>query len=57
MDGRVQIIKLLIMKLSQVFCYFNPLRSKYSPQHPVLEQPRVRRQVSHPHKTTGKIVL
>jgi hypothetical protein len=33
---RVQIIRLLIMQLSLVSCYFLPLRLTYSPQHCVL---------------------
>jgi hypothetical protein len=41
--------------------YFIPLKSKYSPQHPVLKHPQtpliVRDQVSDPYKTTGRIVL
>jgi hypothetical protein len=38
-------------------CHFLPLRSKYSPQYPVLKHPQlcsspgVRDQVSHPCKT------
>jgi len=39
------------------------LRSKYLPRHPILKQPQllfslnVSDQVSHPHKTTGKIIF
>jgi hypothetical protein len=36
---RVQIAKLLIMQLSPPSQHFIPLRSKYSPQHPVLKHP------------------
>ena len=36
----VQIIKLLITEFSPLPCYFVPVRSKYSPQHPVLKHPR-----------------
>ena len=44
-------------------CYLVPLRPKYSPQHPVLKYPQptfllsVSDQVSHPYKTTGKIIV
>jgi hypothetical protein len=41
--------------------YFNPLRSKYSPQHPVLTHPEsmlnVRDQVSLPYKTYGRVMV
>jgi hypothetical protein len=46
-------MKLLIMQFSPTSCNFIPLRSKYSPQHPVLKHPslcsslNVRDQVSH----------
>jgi len=39
-----------------------PLRHKYLPQHPIPEKPRpisslrVQDKVSHPYKTTGKII-
>jgi hypothetical protein len=33
---RVQIMKLFIMHFSPTSCHLTPLRSKYSPQHPVL---------------------
>jgi hypothetical protein len=33
-------MKLLIMQFSPVPCYFMPLGSKYSPQHPVLTYPQ-----------------
>ena len=36
----VQIIKLLIVQFSPLPCYLVPLRSKYSPQHPVLKHPQ-----------------
>jgi len=35
----VQIIKVLIMSLSPLTCYFLPLRSKYPPQHPIPKHP------------------
>jgi hypothetical protein len=43
-------------------CHFLPLRSKYSPQHPVLEQSPLpslsaRDKVPHPYKTVGKITV
>jgi hypothetical protein len=37
---RVQVMKLLIMQFSPTSCHFIPLRSKYSPQHPVLKHPQ-----------------
>jgi hypothetical protein len=36
----VQIMKLPIVQLSPFSYYFIPLRSKYSPQHPVLKHPQ-----------------
>jgi hypothetical protein len=36
---RVQVMKLLIMLFSPTSCHFNPLRSNYSHQHPVLTHP------------------
>ena len=38
----VQIIKLLIMQFSPLPCYLVPLRSKYSPQHPIHKHPQPR---------------
>jgi hypothetical protein len=29
------------MQSSPAFCYFLPLRSKYSPQHPVFKYPQI----------------
>ena len=43
--------------------YLVPPRSKYSPQHHVLQHPQLpflpqgQDQVSHPYKTTGKIII
>jgi hypothetical protein len=60
---RVQVTKLLAMQISPMSSHFIPLRSKYSPQHPVLKHPSLcsylsdRDQVSHPHRTTGKIIM
>jgi hypothetical protein len=59
----VQIIKLLIMQFSRPPCQFIPLRSKYSPLHPVLNTLSlcssfdVRDQVSHAYRITGKIIV
>jgi hypothetical protein len=52
-------MELLIMQFSLTPYYFIPLQSKYSPQHPDLEYHslNVRGQVSHPYKTTGKIIV
>jgi hypothetical protein len=35
-------MKLLIMQVSPTCCHLIPLRSKYSPQHPVLKHPQPR---------------
>jgi len=60
----VQIIKLLIMYFSQPNCYLVSLSPRYAPQHPILKHPQrlrsslnVSDQVSHPYKTTGKIIV
>ena len=59
----VQIIKLLITYFSSFPRHLVPLKSKYSPQHPILKQhqprffPNVSDQVSHPYKTKGKITV
>jgi hypothetical protein len=45
----------VIMHSSQATPYFLLLRSTYSPQHPLLIN--VRGQISHPDKTTGKIIV
>jgi hypothetical protein len=51
------------MQLSPFLCYFIPLRSKYSPQHPVLKHPQSIRfpQCQRPSlrstKTTGRIMV
>jgi hypothetical protein len=51
------------MQFSRTSCHLIPLRSKYSPQHPVLKHLslysslNVRDQVSHPYRTTGKIIV
>jgi len=39
--------------------YLDPLRPKYSPQHPILKRSSLNMsdQVSHPYKTTGKIIV
>jgi hypothetical protein len=56
-------MKLLVMQLSSTPCHLIPLRSKYSPQHPVLKHPQsmflrsVRHQVSHPHRLTRGILV
>jgi hypothetical protein len=51
------------MQSSPFPSYLIPLRSKYSPQHPILETLSVRSslnvsdQVSHPYKTASKIIV
>jgi hypothetical protein len=37
---RVQIMELLITRFYLASCHFIPLRSKYSPKHPVLKHPQ-----------------
>jgi hypothetical protein len=50
------------MQFSSASCHFIPLRSKYSPQHPVHKHPQslfalnVRDRVSHPYRTAGRII-
>jgi len=58
----LQVMKLLIMQSSPAFHHFLPLRHKYSPWHLVVKRLQwfslgVRDKVSHPYKTTGKIVV
>jgi hypothetical protein len=59
----VQVMKFLLMQCSPLSCCLVPLRHKYPSQHPILEHPQslfslsVKDQVSHPYKTTGKIIL
>ena len=36
----VQILKLLTMQFSPVFCNFHPVRPKHLSQHPVIDQPQ-----------------
>jgi hypothetical protein len=55
-------MKLLIMQVSPTSGLVIPLWSKYTPQHPVLTLSlctslNVRYQVSHPNRTTGKIII
>jgi hypothetical protein len=48
------------MQSSPLPCYLVPLRSKYPPQYPILDLDsylNVSDQVSHPYKTTGKIIV
>jgi hypothetical protein len=59
---RVQVMKLFVTQFSLSSYHFISLRSKYSPQHPVLKRPKpvflpkVRDEVSHPFKATDKII-
>ena len=58
----VHFIKVLIMSFSPLPYYLVLFKPKYSPQHPILKhlQPmflNVSDQVSHPYKTTGKIIF
>jgi len=58
-----EIVKPLIMKFAQSSCYLLPLRTKYVPQHMLLNtlclcsSLRVRHHVSGPHETAGKIYV
>jgi hypothetical protein len=51
------------LQLSRSFSHFLPVRSKHSPQHPVLKHPQsmsllnVKNQVWHPHKIISKITV
>jgi hypothetical protein len=60
---RVQIMKLLIMQFSPTSFHVILLHAKYSPQHSVLKHHEyifslnITDQVSHPYRTTGKIIL
>jgi hypothetical protein len=42
----IQVMKALIMQFSPTSCPLIPLRSKYSPQHPVLKEPGYRTRYS-----------
>jgi len=52
-------MKHLIMQTSPSSCYFLPLRSKYSPRHPVLKHLKsvFLFQGDRPSVTTGKITV
>jgi hypothetical protein len=51
-------MKLLMIHSFPAYHYFLPLRSEYSPQLPVLKHTlNLRYHVSHPYKTTGKIMV
>jgi hypothetical protein len=59
---KVKVMNLPTMQPSPTSCHFISLWSKYSPQHPVLKHSlcfsyNVRDQVSHPYRTTGKIIV
>jgi hypothetical protein len=60
---RIQITKFLVMQFSPFTRHLTPLRSKYTPQHHVLNtlslcsSLNVRDQVSHSYRTTGKIIV
>jgi hypothetical protein len=60
---RVQVMKLLIMQFFATPYHLTPLRFKYSIQHmfsntlSVCFSLNVRYQVSHPYRTTGKIII
>jgi hypothetical protein len=59
----VQIMKLVIIEFSSLPCYLVPLRSKYSPQHPILKHAepaflsRCQWPSFTPIKTTCKILI
>jgi hypothetical protein len=60
---KVQVLKLLTVQSSSASCHFIPLRSKYllsilfSNIFTLLPSLNVGHQVSHPHRTTGKIIV
>jgi len=52
----------LIMQLPPIPCLLVPHRPKYFPQHPLLRHPQpaflsVSDQVSHPYRTTGRVIV
>jgi len=58
----VQDPELFIMWFSSLPCYLFRLRHKHFPQHPILRHPQpaflnVSDQVSHPYKTTGRVIV
>jgi hypothetical protein len=59
---RIQTVNFIIMQ-SSPRSVFLPFRSKYPPQHcskktlSIYSSPKVRDQVSHPYRTTGKITV
>jgi hypothetical protein len=58
--GDEQSMKFFIVQLPPFSRHLIPLRSKYSSQNPVLKHPQslsMRDQVSHPYKTTGRIMV
>jgi hypothetical protein len=56
-------MELLFVQFLQVPCYLVLVRLRYLLHHPDVENPQlrssfsVRDQMSHPHKTTGKIIF
>jgi putative component of membrane protein insertase Oxa1/YidC/SpoIIIJ protein YidD len=60
---RVQIMEFLITQFYRASCHFVPLRSKYSPKSlssntfNLCSSLNARGQVSHPYRTTGKIIV
>jgi hypothetical protein len=60
--GHLYSVRLFIRQFSPSFCYFISLRSKYSPQHPVLtlslcSSINATDKVSHPYKRTARSQL
>jgi hypothetical protein len=59
---KVQTFQLLVMQSSSLPCYLVPVRPKYLPKHPILDQPQLTflpqcgSQSFTPMKTTGKII-
>jgi hypothetical protein len=60
---KFQVMKLLIMQFSPASYHFIPLRSKYSLQHmfsntiSLYSSLNIRDQISHPYRTTDKIIV
>jgi hypothetical protein len=60
---RVQVTKFLNMQVSPTSCHLIPLRFKHSPQSmfsnilSIRSSFTVRDEISHPYRTTGKIIL
>jgi hypothetical protein len=61
--SRLVAFRIVLCSIELVTCQFFCLRSRHSPQHPVVKHPesmflpKCQRQVSLPYRTTGKIIV